>query len=353
MVFAYPFVFFSLWFALAYAHSLRIGYVAKSKTRTVQATLLAICLFYPSALVVCVVFLAFLPLNALLALVTKRTYSLEVPPTQKDDSDRLQLVIEQGVSTKFTVEANLNDSLYDLKLVVLESLGDAKLETNDITLMYQGEVLLNDSYTLKEYQVEGGSSLTLSKNSEEEEEEQLCTKICDWLSACCEAVAEWCSSAKESLCEFLYACCCWLRWRRDKQFIEEGRLYKLEASTAFGEAKPQRGPALKKKPPAVPFTREPTEEAAVQPLGEPQGRRTKAINYIKDALRNVSKKKVLRKFSLLYRTSNLPNIFFSCAYLMPTERSFSLPQQLPLLRSLSPQTMGFCFTLELRILRPH
>lgn len=304
MVFAYSFVFFSLWFALAYAHSLRVGYVAKAQARAVQATLLAICCFYPYALVLCALFLALLPLNTFLAVVSTRSYSLEVPPTQKDDSEALQLVIEVTALSKFTVEANLQDSLYDLKLALLVSLGDEDLGPNDIYLELNEEVLLNDSYTLKEYKVESGSTLKLFSVSEEVKEEPMCPKLCEWLSACCEAVTDWVREVRECCCLCLLALCrypCRRLARRERQLEEVAHVYRHAKS--FRDTRGVRAGKL--------------GDAELQsgPIHEPKRRRTKAVNYVKDALRNVS----FASYSESFAIHNSPRVG-SYACLMPTER---------------------------------
>ena len=234
MFFTYCYIFLVLWFALVYAHSLRIGYVSQFGNKTVKAALVAICCFYPSALVVCVVFVALLPLNSVLALFTKRTYSLEVPPHEKDESGALQLVIEESERVKFSVEANMDDSLYDLKLTVIEGLGRMQLEPTDIFLVYQEEMLLNDSLRLEEYKIESGSSLQLLTASKSEQEDRILEKICERFRACRDKIAECCRYLGVCCCLVLSRiCCCICSYRAKRLYIDEGAVYRLDGATSF------------------------------------------------------------------------------------------------------------------------
>lgn len=316
MFFAYPFIFFSLWLALLYAHTVRIGYVSKSQRRTFQATILAIICFYPAAMVVSLTFFAVLPLNIVLAPFSSRSYSIPVPPRDVEKSDLVQLVIEESSTLKFTVDMHTADSLYDLKLAILEALGFAKLETTDIYLTYEERLLINDSYTLKEYKIETGATIGLSKKSQDKPKIQLCDKLLELSRKCCKVVSEWlvdacttCYECWDDCCSLICPCCKPLieeeELRLNRQIIIEHRMmadrmardsYSRQLA-AYGR-EPEKAPAK-----SAPRVKHVLEEESYDEEAAKAGTRIKAISYIRDALRNVSQEEVFLKHRLRIYTN--------------------------------------------------
>ena len=225
-------------------------------------------------------------------------------PPREVDQLRLQLIVEVSgemrkiAGSKFMVETDCDASLLQLKLAILEAVGISKLETKHIYLRYGEKQLLDDALALEQYKIsENGSTLLMEIRAEVLDETNMCANIKTGVASCCNLISS-CRCRVRMMCFSDGISCCCSSYRKEAVFsLEDGidafgcRGHDHRTWKASTQIDIQEDVHVQKLHKVVKFN---------HVMGK--SKTTKAINYLKDVLRNVRNLYLLEK--MIYISAN-------------------------------------------------
>ena len=161
MFVAYPYILVTMCLAMVYSHSVRLGYTSLPNSSNFKSTFLNVFLFYPSSLVVSLLFLPLLPLSLLLkccgihSMDNRAEDSLQVLPEKLDSSSSEMFFRTEG-GVLFTLDIEPTSTVLTTIEVVQESLG-FDFVRRKVHLGFNGELLdERESTRLNQYDLASG-----------------------------------------------------------------------------------------------------------------------------------------------------------------------------------------------------